>query len=114
MKYGVYGGLDAWRKLYNKYVPLAYDQQHILIRELMSVKQVSEIEVDQFVHDVERICDLYIKAGSEDDLNSNRWARACVMQNLPDKVVTNLALELKQADSVEATQKFGKHYVARP
>ena len=72
IKYGVRGGLDAWRKLYNKYMPFAYDQQHILIRELMSFKQVNENEIDQLFHDVERICDLYIKAGSEDDPNLNR------------------------------------------
>ena len=36
VKYGTEGGLDAWRKLYNKYMPLAHDMQNILIRELMS------------------------------------------------------------------------------
>ena len=61
-------------------------------------------EIDQLFHDVERICDLYIKAGSEDDPNLNRWVKACVMQNLPDRVVTSLALELKNVDSVEAMQ----------
>lgn len=36
VKYGVCAGLDAWRKLCNKYMPLAYDQQNIWIRELMN------------------------------------------------------------------------------
>ena len=47
---------------------------------------------------------MYTKARPEDDPNLNRWAKACVMQNLPDRVVTSLALELKHADSVEALQ----------
>ena len=55
IKYGVCGGLDAWRKLYNKHMPLVYDQQNIVIRELMSLKQVSENEIGQLFHDVENM-----------------------------------------------------------
>ena len=36
VKYGTEGGLDGWRKFYNKYMPLANDMQHILIRELVT------------------------------------------------------------------------------
>ena len=32
VRFGVECGLDAWRKLYNRYVPLAEDLQNILIR----------------------------------------------------------------------------------
>ena len=46
VKHGVEGGLDAWRKLYHKYMPLADDLQNILIRQLMSMKQVSENDMD--------------------------------------------------------------------
>ena len=46
VKYGVECGLDAWRKLYNRYVPLAEDIKNILIRELIALKPVSETEVD--------------------------------------------------------------------
>ena len=106
VKYRVDVGLDAWRKLYHKYMPLAVNMQNILIRELMSLKPVSETEVDQLFHDVERICDLYIKAGAEDDPNLNKWVKASLLQNLPDKIVTHLALELKDAESVEEMQSL--------
>ena len=48
-------GLDAWRKLYYRYVPLAVDLQNILVRELMSLKPVSEQEVDNLFAEIERI-----------------------------------------------------------
>ena len=94
-------GLDAWRTLCNKYMPLANDMQNILIRELMNLKQVSESEVDQLFYDVERSCDVNIKAGSGQDPNLNKWVKACILQNLLDRVVITLALQLKHANSVE-------------
>ena len=83
--------------------PLAYDQQNILIRELMGLKQVNENEIDQLFHDVERICDLYIKAGSEEDQNLNKWAEACIMQEFSIKL---LALTFfSQGVNVQCTKK---------
>ena len=38
VRYGVCNGFDAWRKLYNRYVPLADDLQNIFIQELMAIK----------------------------------------------------------------------------
>ena len=99
VKCGTEGGLHAWRKVYNKYMPLAHNMQHILIRELMSLKPVGAADIDQFFYDVERICDLYVKVGSKEDPNFNKWVKACVLQNLPDIVVTTLALQMKHAES---------------
>ena len=61
-------GLDAWRKLYYRYVPLAEDLQNILIRELIALKPVTEQEVDNLFADVERITELYVRAGESDTL----------------------------------------------
>ena len=67
VKHGLEGGLDAWRKLYHKYMPLADDLQNILIRQLMSLKQVAENDMDLLLEEIERIRELYIKVGSNDE-----------------------------------------------
>ena len=61
VRYGVYNGFDALRKLYNKYVPLAEDLQNILNQELMALKPVNENEFDSLFNEIERITDLYAK-----------------------------------------------------
>ena len=85
-------------------MPLAHDLQNIFIRELVSFKPVNESDVDQLLYDVERIYDFYIKAGSEEDLNLSRWVKACILQNLPDKVVSHLVIEPKKLESIEEMQ----------
>lgn len=78
--------------------------EHNNKRELMNPKPVGEAEIDQLLYDVERICDPYAKAGSEEDPNLNKWVKDCIMQNLPDRVAATLALQLKHAESVEEMQ----------
>ena len=90
---------------------LVYDLQNILIRELMGLKPVGEADVDQLLYDLEPICDMYIKAGCEEDPNLNKLFKACILQSLPDKVVTHLALELKNADSYRGDAKLGQHSI---
>ena len=105
IKYGVEGGRDAWRKLYNRYVPLADDLQNILIRELIAVKQVAETEVDNLFSEVERIIELYIKAG-ESDVLQDKWVKAVILQNFLDKLVTTLSMQLRHAKTVEEMQSI--------
>ena len=109
--YGNEGGLDAWRKMYNKYVPLADDLQHILIRQLMSIKLVNEQDVDSLFDEIERIRELYIKVGSDDEPICEKWFKVAVLQNLIDKVVQALAIELKKAASVEEMQAIINTYM---
>lgn len=99
VKYGVCNGLDAWRELYNTYVPLAEVLQQILIQELFTLKPVSETEIDALFNEIERITDLYVKAGPVDDL-SEKWINAAALKNIPDKIPTAWALELRKVISV--------------
>ena len=66
-------GVDAWRKLYNRYVPMAEDLQNIFIRELMALKPVNDANVDDFFQEVERIRELYARAGSQDGGLLEKW-----------------------------------------
>ena len=101
VKHDTEGGLDAWRKLYHKYVPSADDLQNIIIRQLMSIRQVGEADVDSLFDEIECIRELYVKAGSDEEPMNERWLKAAVLQNLPDTVLKNLAIELKKAASIE-------------
>ena len=98
-------GLDAWRKFYNKYAPLAGDLQNILTQELLTLKPASETEIDTVLNEIERITELYVKAGPVDDL-SEKWIKAAVLKHTPDKIATALALELRKATSVEEMQSI--------
>ena len=85
VEHGTECGFDAWRKLYNRYVPLADDMQNILIRQLMSIKPVNENEMDNLFDEIEGIREQYIKGGSREGPMSEQWVKAAILQNLSEK-----------------------------
>ena len=60
--------------------------------------------------EVERIFELYLKAWEFDPLRE-KWVRAALLQNLPDKIVTHLSLQLKQAKTIEEMQSLVNVYL---
>ena len=66
VRFGVNNGFDAWRCLYHHYIPLAKDLQQLLIQELYDLRPVGESELDKLFTDIQRISELYARAGSED------------------------------------------------
>ena len=66
VEHGTEGGLDAWRKLYHRYIPLADHMQNIRIRKLMCLKLVNEGDMDNLFDEAERIREQYIKIGSSE------------------------------------------------
>lgn len=110
VKHGVDNGLDAWRKLYHKYVLLAGDLQNLSIQESMSLKTATEREIDKLFNDVECIRDSYIKAGTDTEDLSERWIRAAVLRNLPDPILKIHAVDLKKAESIEEMQSIINTY----
>ena len=68
-RHSVCNGFDAWTTLYNRYVPLAQDIQHVSICELMSATPAQGNDIDPLVNGIDRITDLYVKAGPADDLS---------------------------------------------
>ena len=102
--------MDAWRKLCNRYIPLAEDLQNISIRELMAIKQVNEAEVDSLFAEIERIIEQYTKSGETEPMQE-KWVKAAIMQNLPSQLVTNLSMQLKTAKTVEDMQNIINVYL---
>ena len=103
IKYSVYNGFDAWRKLYHRYVPLAEDLQNTFIQELMCLKPATETDIDSLFNEVERITDLYVKICPTDEL-SGKWIRAAAMKNLFEKILTSLTMEIKKAPTIDGIQ----------
>ena len=110
VKHVTEGGLDAWRELYNKYVSLIEDFQNVLIRQLTSIKPVSEANVDSLFDEIERTRELYIKAGSDEEPMGERWRKAAVLQNPSDTVLKSLAIEFKRATSIEEMYSTANTY----
>ena len=53
IKYEVNGGIDAWRKLYIEYIPLAQTRQDIILSEILELKLVTTKGVRKFLNRVE-------------------------------------------------------------
>ena len=101
VEHGTECGFDAWRKLCNRYVPLADDMQNISIRQLRSIKPVSENEMDSSFDETEFTREQSAKVRSKEGPMSEKWEKFAILQNLPGKVVQTPVVELKRACSVE-------------
>ena len=101
VEHGVENGLDAWRRLYHHYIPLAEDLKKILMQELYALKPVTENEIDSLFMEVERITELYLKASITEDPMLEQWVMAAILRNLPKQLTRDLALELKKAKSID-------------
>ena len=61
--------------------------------------------MDNLFADVERITELYVRAGETDTLQE-KLIKATIMQNWPDKIVTNLSFQLKTAKTIGEMQSL--------
>ena len=100
VEYGVENALDAWRKLYHHYLPLAEDLQQLLIQELCSLNPVIEGNIDSLFNKVERITEFYTLAGRAGDAISEKWIKAAVLRNFHKQLTRELALQLRDAKTV--------------
>lgn len=65
VEHGCDNSFDAWRRLYNTYVPGAEKLQSIFMEEFTILTPVTEHEVDPLFIEVERIMGCYTKAGAQ-------------------------------------------------
>ena len=110
IRYGVYNGLDAWRKLCHQYVPLAEDLQPNFIQELYDIKPVNESDIDKLFNEIQRISEWYVRIGSE--AMAKAWLVAAVKRNLPVKISTDLSMEIrkmKTADEIRNAMNIYRH-----
>ena len=95
VEYGTEIGSDAWRRLYHHYLPFVADLQQILIQEFYSLIPVTENNTDSFFNNVERIIELYIKAGRAHNAIDEKWIKVAVLRDLPTNITKDLAMQLK-------------------
>ena len=68
----------------------------------MSIKPVTENDVDSLFDEIERLRELCLKAVSSDESMSEQWTEAASLQKaIHGQVVRALAIELNKATSVE-------------
>ena len=111
VEHGCDNVLDAWRRLYNRYIPGAKDLQNLFMEELMTLKPVSESEVDSIFIEVERIMEWYTKTSSQGDTMNNKWVRAALLKNLPKSITQHLAVQLRQAQTIDAVYNLVRVYL---
>lgn len=63
IKYEVTGGLDAWRKLYIEYIPLAQTRPDFILSEILELKPVSSKDVRKFLNRIEELRYKYNQCG---------------------------------------------------
>ena len=110
-EYGVEHGLDAWRRLYHHYMPLAEDLQQLFIQELYAFTPVNEIGIDGLFNRVERITELYTRHGSAEDQMSDKWIKYVVMRNLPKHIIKDLAIQFKDATTTNEVRHIINMYM---
>ena len=94
-------GFDAWRRMYNHYIPPAQDLKKIFMQELYALKPVTESEIDSFSMEAERITELYLKVIISEDPMLEHWIMAAILRNLPKQLTRDLVLELKKVKSID-------------
>ena len=111
VEYGTENGFDAWRRLYHHYLPLAEDLQQLLIQELYALTPVNENNIDTLFNKVERITEMFTKAGRVDDAISEKWIKAAVLRNLRKSVTKDLAMQLKDVKTVNEVRNVINIYL---
>lgn len=76
----------------------------------MSIKPVTETEVDPLFNELDRISELYSKSGPANDL-SDKWIPAVTMRNLAEEITTTLAMELRKATTTDEMQRVINVYL---
>ena len=111
VEHGCDNGLDAWRRLYNRYIPAAEDVQNLPMEELMMLKQIAEQEIDNLFIEIERLTEWYIKADGQGEAMNAKWVRAALIKNLPKSITRHLAIPLRQAQTIDAVYNLMKIYL---
>ena len=77
----------------------------------MNLKPVIEGKIDPLLMEIERIMEWYIKADGKGESMNNKWVRAALVKNLPKTITQHLAIQLRQADTVDAVYNLVMIYM---
>ena len=97
--------------MYNRYIPASEDLQNLLMEELMTLKPVGEQDVDTLFSEIERLTEWYIKTDAKGEAMNAKWVRTARIKNLPKSVTQNLAVQLRQAQTVDVVYNLVNIYL---
>lgn len=105
-------GLDAWRTVCNRYIPLARrPTEHNTHLRAYSPKARNGNRSRQSTcrnrtyNGITRV-----RVGEADPLQE-KWVKAVILQNLPNQLVVNLSIQLKSEQAVEVMQSIMNIYL---
>ena len=104
IKYEVNGGIDAWRKLYMEYIPLAQTRQDIILSEILEMRPVTTKDVRKCLNRIEELRYKYNQCGNA-PLGDNIIKRMLV-KCIPKEVMKPLALHLESAETFQQARKL--------
>ena len=89
----------------------AEDLQNLPLEELMNLKHVIEGEIESLFMEIERITEWHTKADGKGESMNNKWVRAALVKNLPKIMTQHLAIQLRQAETVDAVYNLAMIYM---
>ena len=104
VKYEVNGGIDAWRKLYVEFIPMAQTRQDIIVSEILELKPVQDKQIRKFLNRVEELRYKYNQCGCS-PLGEN-IVRRVLAKCLPKDVMKPLALHMEDATTFQQMRKL--------
>ena len=104
IKYEVEGGIDAWRKLYIEYIPLAQTRQDIILSEILELKPVTSKDVRNCLNRVEELRHKYNQCGKT--LLGDTIVKRLLVKCIPTDAMKPLALHLESANAFQQVRKF--------
>ena len=102
--YGVRGGSDAWRRLYNEYLPMDQTQQDIILTEIISLEPVKEKDVGTLLNRVEELRDKHDRCGEKP--LAEHILKRIIMKCLPNTVIKPIAIALGDAKTFRDVRRF--------
>ena len=102
--YGIKGGFDAWRRLYNEYLPMDQTKQDIILTEIISLEPVKEKDVRLLLNRIEELRDKHDRCGYK-PLAENILKRI-TMTCLPSTVIKPIAIALDDATTFREVRRL--------
>lgn len=104
IKYEVHGGVDARRKMYIEYIPMAQTKQDIIVTEILDLKPVTEKNVRKLFNRMKELRHKYNQCGGT-PLGDN-IVKKMLVKCIPKEVMKPLALHMDGAATFQQIRKL--------
>ena len=95
IKYEVKMGIDAWRKMYIEYIPMAHTRQDIILADILELQPLTDKQVRQFFNRLDEHRYKYNQCGSQPF--GENIVRRVIVKCMPKDIIKPLALHFEIA-----------------